>query len=294
MSFTDQSADGVQPDSGQGESGGQPYADYLDRVPEEVRGDIEPIFSDWNSHVNKQFEQHAGYRKQWEPYEQLGVHEQNPENLQALLDFQQALENNPQGVWEWAQGYAKERGLYEEPAPAEQPAEDFSYLDPNQQYEKVLEQKLGPLQKQFEQFEQWRNQLEEAAREQQEQQEHERQVAEISSALEHEIGQLAEKHAANLPEKMREQFGDILERFAYPYADEGLAPGEVVQKAFADFQNWQNLLQTDALQAKVDAPAPAQSGGTPDGSPPSLGKGRDALREAEKIAREQLRANRAA
>lgn len=287
MSITEPTADGVQPDQGQGD-GGQtgdlPYADYLSRLSDEVRGEAQPVFHDWNAHVNKQFEQHAEYRKGWEPYEQLGVNSKDPELVKWALEFAEAASSNPEAIRDWYGSYAQERGLTPAEAAAqaaEQPAEDYSFLDPSLNLDKVLGEKLGPLQQQLEQFAQWRADIEQQA-----------QLEKIDQIIEQEIAALREQHGKDLPEGF--DFKDTVNRFASPYATAGADPKQVVAKAWADFQAVANQLQTAALQAKVDQPAPAETAGVPDVSPPPLGKGQDALRAAQRIALEQLRQNRAA
>src|ERR1035437_4782758 len=69
----------VQPPEGQGDqSNSSPYAEYLDRLPEEVRGDVEPVFRDWDAQTTRKFQDAAKYRKQWEPLEQTGVSQRDP------------------------------------------------------------------------------------------------------------------------------------------------------------------------------------------------------------------------
>lgn len=286
MSVTDPSiTDAAQPDAGQGDggSGAAPYAEWLDRIPEEVRGDVEPVFKDWDASVTRRFQEAAEYRKGWEPYDQLGIRNQSPDSLKQLIEFQQAVEQNPAGVWEWAQNYARENGLLTEPATQDQPSEDFSFLDPQQQYEKLVSDKLAPFQQQLERLtQQWEQQQQEAYQER------------LNQALEQEIAAVKEQHGKDLPPSVLEKFDSYLNRLGLEYAEPGANPRDVVAKAWADFQWLGNQFETAALQKKVDQPAPAEAGGQADLNPPDLGHGQDALRNAQRIALEQLRANRAA
>ena len=278
MSFTEPSVtDGVQPDAGQGDggqqSGGQPYADYLARVPDEVRGDIEPIFRDWNSHVNSRFQEHAEYRNQWKPYEEAGVTQYAPQDIQAAFSLLQ----NPEQLRAWAdQQYGPVT-----PEPATPEPDPYSFQDPSQQ--EWLTKQLEPFQRELQELRDWRTQQEQQAQE-----------AQIDQQLNAEITALKEKHAANLPEDVRNNFEDIIQRFGWKYAEPGANPREVVAKAWADFESLSNQLRSSAIQEKIDQPAPAERGGGADVAPEPLGKGDDALRNARRIAIEQLRQNRAA
>ena len=278
MSYTEPAADEGQP-AGQADegTGGQPYADYLTRVPEEVRGDIEPIFKDWNSSVNKRFEEHAQYRKEWEPYESVRSHQ--PEAVGEALQLYQLAVNDPKAFQEWFNDYASQRGLTPAQAAQELAQEEttFDQYDPNAQFKQMLDQSVGPLQKQFEQFMQKQQQIEQQQLEQS-----------IQSQIDQEITKLQEE-AKNLPAKVREQIPDIIERFGSRYATQpGVTPDQVVRKAWADFEALSNQLRTGALQEKVDQPEPALAGDVADGAPPQI----KTLAEANKIALQQMRANR--
>jgi hypothetical protein len=47
--------------------------EYLDRLPEEMRGDVEPIFKEWDANVTKRFQEAAEFRKTMEPLSDLGL-----------------------------------------------------------------------------------------------------------------------------------------------------------------------------------------------------------------------------
>ena len=281
MDTTEPNIDEVQPDPGQGDvdvTGGQPYADYLTRVPEEVRGDVEPIFKDWNSNVNRRFEEHAEYKRSWEPYENVRQHQ--PEAVTEALQLYQAALNDPQAFQQWFEQYAAERGLTPKQAAAELEPEamTFDQYDPNAQLQQLLDQKLSPLQSQMEQFISRQQELEQQAT-----------VQALSEQVGQEIAKLRAEHAKDLPEKVQEQLEDIIERFGMRYAGEpGATPEQVVRRAWADFESLSNQLQTGALQSKVDQPEPAVSGEVADGAPPQI----RTLAEANKIALQQMRASR--
>lgn len=277
MSYTEPQADEGQP-TGQadgGETGGQPYADYLNRVPEEVRGDIEPVFADWNRNVNSQFEQHASYRKQWEPYESTGIRDQTPEQIQWALQVANAAQNDPASLRAWLD---ENHPAPADPAPA-QPQQEFGtydQYDPNAQFKQMLE----PIQQQMQQMnDRWQEFQNQTALER------------LSATLEAEIAAAKQSEAARaLPADVLKNFEGYMETFGMQHASAGSDPKQVVAKAFADLQALGNQFGTAALQQKVDQPAPAVSGDVADGSVETV-KG---LREANKIAAQQIRATLAA
>lgn len=98
----------VQPSSGQGQSGDtstvQPGGQGhdvnetglydLSTVPEELRDSVAPILREIEGNATKKFQQHADFRRQWEPYESLGINELDPEGLGNLLEFARALDGD--------------------------------------------------------------------------------------------------------------------------------------------------------------------------------------------------------
>lgn len=255
MSFTDPNAEPVQPDPGQGgesTGGGSPWADLLDRVPEDARGDFESRFRDWDSNYTRTSQEYSEHKKAWEPYEQAGVTQYPADQIPAAFN----LLNDPEQLKTW---YEQTYGpLTPEQQQQQAPeADPYGFQDPaQQQLEQLLEQKLGPVSQQLEQLGQWRQQFE--------QQQH---VAQIQSQLDAEINALKEQHGANLPEPVRENFEDIIERFGGKYAEAGDSPKQVVAKAWADWQNYANAIEKAVLQSKVDAPKPAEGGGVADVTP---------------------------
>lgn len=275
MSVTDP-ADQVQPDQGQGEGQQQtdpPYAEYLNRIPEEARGVAEEAFKGWDADVTRRFQEASEYRKQWEPYE--GVKQYDPEAVQNALAFYQAAANNPQAIKDWyEQQYAPAHNLQTQPEPAQpsQPAqqdqfgqEQYGMFDQGQQLQQLLEQQLSPLQQQLEQLSSWRQQQEEAT-----------QLARGQQVIDQQIAELKDKHGAEFNQEW-------VEVRANHYVDTD--PENAIPRAWADYQALVNQIQKQAFQSKADAPAPAESGGVPDVNPPKI----RTLKEAEQYALAQLR-----
>ena len=274
--MADHEPDVVQPDEGQGDSGGQgaaPYQEYLDRIPEEMRGEIEPVFKEWDANTTRRFQESAERQKQWEPYEELGITQLPVEEAQWLLQFRDAALNNPQAVQQWWDEYAQQNGLTpQQAAEQQQPGqgvEDFFATD-DQAVAKLLDERLGPLQQQVEQFNQWREQQDYTAR-----------VAEAERYVEGQIEELQAKHPNEFDR-------ELVEKLVGQYVESD--PEHAVQRAFDDSRALIAQIEKRTLQGKANQPAPAESGGVAVSAPEDV----KSLEEAGRIAIERLRADRAA
>lgn len=260
--------DGVQPDEGQGAAGGDtPYAEYLDRIPEDARAEAEAAFKQWDADTTKKFQDHASYRKDWEPFEALGVNQRDPAEVEWAMQFVDALQN-PQTIKEWYDQYAQERGL----TTNDGSGEDEQYVDPSTQsfLERQLQAQLGPVASQLAELAQWREAQEQSRRE-----------AEAMSQIRSEIDSLKTRHPDEFNESM-------VEKLLPQYIESD--PQHAVQRAFEDWQAIRNQIEKDALSGKADQPAGAVSGGSADGSPEPI----RTLQQAAEAAMQQLRAGRTA
>lgn len=262
MFETDSTADNVQPDEGQGSegtSGGSPYADYLSRIPEEYRGEVEPVFQDWDRNVTRRFQEASEYRKQWEPYESL--REQDPQYWQEARAFAEAARNDPAALREWLD---QNHGRPEAPQPAQPEADPYAPYDPNAELKQLLESQLSPLQEQLQGLTQWQQQQIEQA-----------QLREAQRSADSAIDDLMQKHQDAIPEPLRENFKEIISRFSLPFAEEGGSAAQAVERGWQEYQQMVNQIEKATLQAKVDAPAPAEGGGLPDVSPEKTAWGKE-------------------
>lgn len=213
------------------------YAQYLDSVAPEIREQVEPLFKEFDGNVTKKFQEHAEYRKGWTPYEELGIKDVPPEQLQELLAFAQ-MANDPQRFDQWLQSQATERGLLQEQRDSDFDLEDNSVED--RLLEKVAEL-INPLKEQL--SEQSQAKLVESAE------------AEINGVL----SSILSDHK-DLPESAR----DAIEALAYRYTDEpGLSGKEVVEKGFADYQSLLGQGEKGLFVKKAQQP------GTPEGEGPA-------------------------
>lgn len=245
-----------QPDDGQDDGGTQaaPYAEYLDRIPEQLRGDVEPVFKDWDANVTRRFQESAELRKQFEPLKETGIHELDPEAVSWLVTLHGALDK-PEVMQQWWQSYAQENGLTVAEAQAEAEAdtglEDFG-VDDFQRFEKALEERLSPLQQKLDAYEQRFAQSDQ-----------QQALAEAQRYVDGQLSELATKHNDGTP--FDQEMVDLIERFSAKY--EATDPLNAIPKGFADLQKFINGTERQTLQAKLAQPKPAEGGGVPDVSP---------------------------
>lgn len=105
MSDQNFTQDDVQPDEGQGadltqsqvQPEGQGQGDAatglydLSSVPDEYRSHVERIAKDIDRNAQTKFREAAEYRKQWQPFEELGLTEQNPDEIRQMIELSRLL-----------------------------------------------------------------------------------------------------------------------------------------------------------------------------------------------------------
>jgi len=257
VSFT--SPSGVQPDAGQGAAPGDaPYSEYLNRIPEEHRGVVEPVFKEWDGNVTRRFQEHSEYRRRFEPFEQMGIDQYDPEGLEQLIEFGK-LANDPVKFRTWLESAAREHGILQ----TETQGLDAELLDPAVQ--QLIEQATSPLQQQLEQMTQWRQQFESQQQQQQ-----------IQTQLNQQFDALVQEHG-ELP---REFFESLASGFV------GRHPNPM-QRAFEEFQRVRGDIEKQVLSAKLNQP------NTPNllGSAPPPGEAPRSLEEAKKLTNQLLAAS---
>ena len=272
MSITEPSAEPVQPEAGQGSegAGGSPWADLLDRIPEESRGDFENRFREWDANYTRTSQAHAEYEKTWKPYADAGVSQYDPQDIQAAFQLLQ----DPQAARQWLD---QQYGPVAAPEAPQDPYGGFE--DPSQQQlEQLLESKLGPIAQQMEQIAQWRQEQEQRAL-------HDQVDRQIAQA----IDDLKAKEIDKLPEPLREQFDELIDRFGSKYAEPGADPKQVVAQAWQDILNYVNAIEKSVLQSKANAPAPAEGGGVADVTPQKITRVKDVSEAAVEFLRQNNR-----
>lgn len=130
---------GVEPqgqpnDTGQQQnSGGQeqhpPYWNELQELPEHLRPVVEPTFKKWEQNVNQRFQQQAEQFKNYEPYQEY-IQQYDPDSIGVAIQLATMLRDSPQELLE---KLAEQLGF-------ELDDEDFSELNPEQEYDPNVEQ----------------------------------------------------------------------------------------------------------------------------------------------------------
>lgn len=236
------------------------YAEALAGVPEQYRSYVEPHFKKWDQAVGPKLQEAAEYRKRWEPYEQLGVTNVEPQTLQELLSFHQVA-SDPEQFIQWYQTVGEQlrsEGLLQDQLP-----EGLDDSEPQ------ADPEIESLKSEFEDFKQWRQQ-----------QEQERAMSEANNFLLTEMQQLQQ---ANPNMQFTEEVQNAIYTFARNYADQDRE--NCVKKGFADYQALLGQAEKGLFQQKTQAPAPAESGGVPNTSAPPI----TSFDDARKAALERFR-----
>src|SRR4051794_32708583 len=79
-----------------GSQGNGLHESFISSAPEHLRDAARELVPYWDPYVQRQFTDHANFRKSWEPYEQLGVNELDPGELEELLNFREIIQDEDQ------------------------------------------------------------------------------------------------------------------------------------------------------------------------------------------------------
>lgn len=254
----------VQPDpSGQGDAaGGAPYAEYLDRIPQEHHEIVEPVFRDWDANVTRRFQDQAQLRDQWAPYGEAGLDQFEPAELRKLADFAVSMSSDPEAYQQWLMDAAADAGLIDATLPLTGDPADGG----DSAIEQVLAQHLVPLQGQLQQLTAWQEQQQLAALQQ-----------EVSGEIATVVAELQAQHG--------EFNTETVERFADRYIGQ-LPPVDCVRKGFEDYQQFVAQVEQNVFGRKLDQPtAPQVAGGPAGGAEPP-----QTMAEARQQAEARLRA----
>src|SRR5688500_6626546 len=200
-------ADQAAPPAGTGEPQGQPgnelHEQFISNAPEHLREYARELAPIWDQSVQRKFQESADYRKQWEPYEQLGINDIEPDELGELLAFREIVQDED-SFRQWYQDIGQLIG-------AEEVDDDDEDSD------------VPPEMRQFmNEFHQWRE--EQAARE--EQQAQMQAFQETAMEVRQQLDEIKSKNP-NLTEEDEE----FICTLALKYDGE-----DAIQKGFADFQ----------------------------------------------------------
>jgi hypothetical protein len=86
----------------------------IDKVPAEYRQHIDPILKEVEKNANSRISELSEKTKAWEPYEQLGVNDVDPEVMEGLLGLLSVMsqaEEDPSGFEEWWKAVGDQYGF---------------------------------------------------------------------------------------------------------------------------------------------------------------------------------------
>jgi len=236
------------------------YSSILSDIPEEHRPYVETAVKQFDANVTRKFQDAAEYRKTWEPYEQLGVNDVEPEQMEQLMAFAE-IASDPDTFRQWWEAVGDEYGftdeLYDELGGDEEGDEDEDILEQpamTQALEEILDQRLAPLL--------------EKERERDEQQ----RVDEASRLVDQQIAKLKEEH------------GDFDEQMIYKLA---LAydGDDAITQAFNDYKDLVSNTERNTLREKSNQPPPSEGPGRADTNAHPVTD----WNEAKDAARERIR-----
>lgn len=254
----------------QGADGGSGLYD-LSNVPDDVRSQVEPLLKDFEGNVTRKFQEHADYRKGWEPYEQLGVNQIPQDHMADLVELYNGI--GQAGSYEdWLRAEAETRGLF-----GQQEGGGSDELDLNSILNEGQQQGLSQ--------EQIQEQITKAVTEavtplQEKLGEQEMQAA---VAREYEVaGQRLDELQREAGLELDEKGQDRVFKLALAFSQED----DPIGAAFKEFQDMTGEVESGLLKQKRTQPSPAQGpGGRPDTAPKPI----TSFDEADKMARERFR-----
>lgn len=231
--------DDAQPAEGQGGEGGDDsglYSEYLQAVPEDQRSLVEPALKGFAQNANKKFQEHADYRKQWEPFEGLGVNKMDPEYLGELMQFAETHLSSEEALQAFIAEQAQQLGLG---------AEEYDETD----------QEDDPVQAELEELRQWRSQVEEREQTREQAQREQQANGFIDSELERlktEVGELPNEKAS-----------DWVFSRAAALADDPETQGQAIETAYREYFDHIAQVEKGLLSRKGSQPAAPEQGGRP-------------------------------
>lgn len=209
----------------------------INSVDPEYREHFAPHLKAVQSNVEKQFRDHAEFRKGWEPYEELGLRDMDPTAVKQLLDFAQ-LANDPEQFDGWLKNAAEERGILGDNGAEDLGLDEIDDLSPEKIKELVAEQ-TTPIQEA----------LEEQAKEQ--------AVAKAEEEVTGTLKQIRDENP-DLPENAEE----AIEKLAYVYSDDSrLSVDDLLAKGFEDYKSLVGQGEKGLFAQKTEQPPPAEGAG---------------------------------
>lgn len=261
-----EASDSVQPE-GQGAEGGGFVDQYLPQVPEDYREHVEPYLRDIESNANQRFQEHAQYKEQWEPYEELGLTDYEPESLAQLLQFAELM-NDPEAVHEWwnrlgeENGYIRELiddyGLEDEDEGEEGEEEQYDPQILMTAMQQMLDERLAPVLERNQEYEE------------------QERVKEADSEIQQRVDAIQNEY------DLSEDELQAVYKLSLAYIDTD-GP-DAITKGFADFQNLVGNVETNTVTKKAGGPSKPEG----EGKPNTAAKAPTDWNEAKEMAKERF------
>jgi hypothetical protein len=252
--------DGAQPPGGdQGTGDGTDSGLFnLDSVAPDIREHLEPHLKTIQGNVESKFREAADFRKQWSPYEEIGLNEVEPDQVKGLLEFAN-LAKDPEQFSQWWKAAGDEMGLFDKFGVQDDSglelADDLSPEKIAELVEKQVAEKIGPVEQTLQQQEQDRK-VAQANEE----------VASAMKSIRSETPSLFEGD-----EEHQEAVEQRIARLAYSYSDDSsLLPAEMIQKGFQDYTEMIGQGEKSLFDQKSKQPPPPEGAGGADTSPEKI------------------------
>lgn len=255
-------SDDVQPaeTEGQGDATTDSGLYDLDSVAPELREQIVPHLKAIEGNATKKFQEAAEYRKQWQPFEEIGVNSMDPAELKQLLDFAN-MAKDPEQFTNWWKAAGDENGLFEKFGSQEtddlddEEFEDLSEEKIRELVEKQVAEKLSPIEQS----------LLEKENESKEAQANE-EIASVMTKIRSDHADLFEGD-----EKEQQKVEQRIARLAYSYSDDSsLTAAEMIQKGFEDYLDMRGQGEKALFAQKSTQPKPPEGAGQADTSPEKI------------------------
>lgn len=250
----------TDPGAGEGEGqGNEFYQSLLSDIPEEHRPYVEEAVKKFDGEVTRKFQDAADYRKQWEPYEELGINNLDPEAVQGLMAFAE-IANDPDTFRQWWESVGDEYGFMDDDDDDDLDDDDDTLTQEkvDQLVESRLQEMLSPL----------------LQREQSREEEERMQAAE--EAIDDQFAQLEQQYG----ELSDDQKRNVIQ-LALAYQDDA---ENAILRGFQDYQGLISSTEREALSEKANQPKPA--GG--EGKANTNAKPVTSFEDAASMAKERL------
>jgi hypothetical protein len=210
--------EGTGPD--QGSQGNGLHESFISSAPEHLQDAARQLVPYWDPYVQRQFTDHADYRKNWEPYEQLGVNEIEPSELQELLDFREIIQDEDQ-FREW---YNNVGELLGDPQDTQDTADEYGLPPELLQSIQGMQQELAEM------------------RQEREQQAQMQMLNQTAAEVRQELDQLKQQNP-NLSEEDEDYICTLALKYDTP---------DALQKGFQDFQKLMGRAEKGVFQNHTD------------------------------------------